>query len=129
MTPEQREIRELRDQLARVAASKVDEAVPEFPAAPETEDEVLIHFLEDGLTFGGIMGYRGQEFRFVPGTPAWEDTLNRHGKSWVTFTDEEQYRAWNKRYFGRGPWPGKPWEGPAADAENSRARNAPVFRA
>ena len=99
LTPEQREIRYLKDQLAQAQGLKV---------GTQFEDEevlngegILIHILEDGFN----ASYRGQEIIFGP--KAYEETKNRFGVSWLHMTDEEQYERWGSLQFRKGPWPGK----------------------
>lgn len=109
LTDDQRRIRDLEHQLARERGVKdpdVDLVVPEQPGSP---DNILIHFLEDGLTALGQVWYRGQELEFEPGGAAYEDTRDRNGFSWLDLRGDEfaQVERWGKVMFRAGPWPGK----------------------
>jgi len=101
LTPEQREIRILQDQLARVNGKKdFEEEVYE----ENVEGGILVHFLSDGVTSNGKTFYRGQEAIFGP--EAYEETKNRAGRSWLEMTDSEQFARWGELKFRKGPWPG-----------------------
>lgn len=102
LTPEQREIRMLKDQLARQNAKKVDAAEEFFE---NSDDGILVHFVADGLTSNGRTFYRGQEVTFGP--QAYAATLDRHGNSWLKMSDEEQMDRFGEIKFRLGPWPGK----------------------
>lgn len=109
LTPEQLEIKALRDQLAKLSGKKDEEPVTEEITNPGDVDNILIHFLEDGLTALGKVWYRGQELEFVPGSRAYKDTFNRRGHSWLELrhNDFAQVERWGKVMFRPGPWPGK----------------------
>src|SRR3954466_9124810 len=82
-TPEQEEIRYLRHQLAQLSGKKDVEPEPDTIAEPGSQDNIVIHFLEDGLTALGKVWYRGQELEFEPGSRAYQDTFDRYGNSWL----------------------------------------------
>lgn len=109
-TPEQEEIVRLRDQLAKLSGKR-DDGEPELEklANPGDGGNIVIHFLEDGLTALGKVWYRGQELEFEPGSKAYKDTFNRHGKTWLELAgnDFAQVDRWGKVMFRLGPWPGK----------------------
>lgn len=108
LTPDQRRIRDLEHQLALERGKKDTE--PELAAPPQPGDgNILIHFVEDGITALGVVWYRGQELEFEPGSPAYLDTCDRNGRSWLALADDEsaQIDRWGKVKFRRGPWPGK----------------------
>lgn len=109
LTPEQLEIKALRDQLAKLSGKKDEEPVVEEIINPGDPDNIVIHFLEDGLTALGKVWYRGQELEFVPGSRAYLDTFNRQGQSWLDLrhNDFAQVERWGKIMFRPGPWPGK----------------------
>lgn len=58
------------------------------------EDEVVIHFVDDGLTFGGKLYYRGQEL-----------SLNPVENPWVNMPRSRQIQKWGKQLFAKGAWP------------------------
>jgi hypothetical protein len=109
LTPEQQEIKRLRDQLARETGRKdVGVQVQEL-SKPGDGDNILIHVLEDGTTMLGKVWYRGDELEFEPGSRAYKDTFNRLGQSWLELRNDEfkQAERWGKILFRNGPWPGK----------------------
>jgi hypothetical protein len=107
LTPEQRRIRQLEDQLARAQGEKDPERELERPVGKEGE-KVLIHFAADGLTSLGQVWYRGQELEIVIGSGAYQDTCDRTGWSWLSLVDDEfgQMNRWGRVMFRRGPWRG-----------------------
>jgi hypothetical protein len=109
LTAEQRRIRELEDQLAKVLGSKEPDIELEAPKQPGNRENILIHILEDGFTALGHVWFRGQEIEFEPGSPAYNDTVDRTGWSWLALRDDEfgQVERWGKIMFRSGPWPGK----------------------
>lgn len=112
LTPEQRQIRQLQDELARTQGKTVGNDLVE----EELDGEgILIHILQDGFN----SCYRGQEIVFGP--KAYEETKNRYGVSWLHMTDEEQYERWGSVQFRKGPWPGKKnYEDPSAEGKSIR---------
>lgn len=114
LSPDQKRIRELEDRLAQTEGKKDPEPEWVSPAQGSAEN-ILIHFLEDGFTALGQVFTKGQELEFTPGSPAYEDTKDRHGASWLGFrsNDFAQVERWGKVMFREGPWPGKSY----ADAQ------------
>src|SRR3954453_22291669 len=88
LTPEQRRIRDLENQLALERGKKDVEPELETVTADNAET-IVIHFLEDGLTSLGKVWPRGQELEFVRGGQAYRDTCDRQGRSWVELRDNE----------------------------------------
>ncbi len=128
LTPDQRKIRQLEDQLAKVETRKFDASKEELEDF-DGEDTILIHVLKDGFTALDRVWYRGQEIEFEKGGRAYEQTKDRNGLSWLTFDDTEQMQRWGDVSFRRGPWPGANWsETAASEAERKRARRAPVIK-
>jgi hypothetical protein len=109
MTPEQEEIKYLKDQLAKLAGKKDVEPQVESLARPGDDGNILIHFLEDGLTLLGKVWYRGEELEFEVGSQAYKDTFNRRGETWLDLRNDEfgQVDRWGKIMFRNGRWPGK----------------------
>jgi hypothetical protein len=101
LSPEQREIRQLKDQLARRngKGSLGEEQVV------DGDGGIVIHFLADGLTSNGRNFYRGQEVTFGP--EAYAETQDRFGDSWLDLTEAEQFAKWKEVKFRKGPWPGE----------------------
>jgi hypothetical protein len=108
LTPEQQEIKRLRDLLAQEKGKKDTELEYE-PEAPADGETVRIHFLEDGMTAQGRIWYRGEELEFVVGSPAYQQTFDRFGWSWLSLRDNDfgQVDRWGSVKFRSGPWPGK----------------------
>lgn len=107
LSPEQRRIRDLEDQLAKERGRKDPEEELD-PIQAGADGNILIHFLDDGFTALGKVWYRGQELEFTPGSGAYNDTRDRNGKSWLDLAgnDFEQIRRYGKVMFRPGPWPG-----------------------
>jgi len=100
-TAEQKQIRDLQDQLAKANGRKEGEL--EFEE--NVEGGILVHFLEDGFTSNQQVFYRGQEVIFGP--EAYANTRDRTGQSWLHLSDEEQFERWGVVKFRKGAWPGK----------------------
>lgn len=109
LTPEQRRIRELEDQLAKERGRKDPDPELVEPASPGADGNIRIHFLEDGFTALGQVWYRGQEIEFEPGGRAYADTCDKFGRSWLEMRADEfaQVERFGKVMFREGPWPGK----------------------
>lgn len=111
LTEDERMIRDLEDKVARKRSAEADASPVQYATGEGTGERILLHFLEDGFTFGGVVWYRGQEVEFVTGSPAHLQQVDRNGESWLdTVSDTAaQYKRWNKQYFAPGPWPGQQW--------------------
>ncbi len=107
LTPEQKQIRDLQDQLAKERGNKDPDL--EFEPAVENGENILIHFVADGLTALGTIWRIGQELEFTHGSPAYQDTCDRFGRSWLDLRNDEQAQIarWGEVKFRVGPWPGK----------------------
>lgn len=104
LSPQEREIRDLKDQLARRKAEEFSYADPEFDETSGS-NVISIHVLEDGFTINGELCYRGREIDFVVGSEAHKQTRDRYGKSWLDMTVEDQVERWGTEKFGFGRWP------------------------
>lgn len=150
------EARAERAETMALAAREVSVLKPEdLPVDYDTEglgaeDNIVIHFVNDGLTALGQVWYRGQDLEIAPGSPAYRETCDRNGKSWLALRGDPaaQEARWGREYFREGPWAGKSYvdaEGSferlenvvpptreelekAAQAEAARRRAAPVVR-
>lgn len=109
LTPEQRRIRDLENQLALERGKKDLEPQDGDLTAPGADGNIHIHFLEDGITALGKVWYRGQELEFEPGSQAYRDTCDRTGWSWLSLRDDDfaQVERWGTVKFRSGPWPGR----------------------
>lgn len=109
LNPEQRRIRDLENQLALERGKKEPEIELAEPTRPGANENILIHFLEDGFTALGQIWRRGQELEFEPNSPAYQDTVDRFGWSWLELRLDEfqQVDRYGKVMFRVGPWPGK----------------------
>ncbi len=118
LTPEQRRIRELEHQLALERGRKDPEQELELPETPGSNGNIIIHFVADGHTALGQVWRRGQELEFDPNGPAYRDTVDRFGWSWLELRDRpaEQETRWGEEKFRSGPWPGKSY----AEVANAR---------
>lgn len=101
LSPEQRRIRDLEDQLAR-REGKNDSMEERFEDA---EGGIVIHFIADGFTSNYRNFYKGQEVTFGP--EAYEETVDRLGRSWLDLSEEEQWDRFGEVKFRKGPWPGR----------------------
>lgn len=102
---------ELLARLAAIRAKKARSGKTEEVGTNEPE-KITIHFLEDGLTVLGNVWYRGQELTFEVGSPAYQATFDKNGKSWLLdYIDNPrgQVERWGGLKFARGPWPFLPW--------------------
>jgi hypothetical protein len=121
LTPEQRQIRQLQDELARTRG-KSDEVPVEYEE--NVEGGILIHFLVDGVSAQGRIWYRGQEAVFGP--KAYDQTRNRQGQSWLELSEDDQVQRWGVVKFRKGPWPGKKtYEEPGLESKTNHVQ-APV---
>lgn len=121
LTPEQREIRDLKDQLAKSLGAKDPELEHDVVANPGDEKNILIHFIRDGFCELGTVWYKGQELELEPGTPQYDAA-----KKWALLDSTEQEEFYGAHYYRQGPWKGKEWEEEqAAKAERRRGRAAP----
>lgn len=130
LSAEQKEIRDLRHQLAVANSRKLenlpDDAVELIPAV--SADRIIIHFVRDGFTHAGRIWYRGQELAFDPGTQPYEDTKDRYGFSWLDLDEMGQAASYGHVFWRKGPWPGKRFDDPTAEAkERQRAMAAPAM--
>lgn len=112
LTPEQREIKILRDRLAVSEGRKDVDPEPDELITQGSTDNIVIHFLEDGMTALGKVWYRGDELEFAPDSQAYKDTFDRRGKSWLDLRHDEFAQAdrWGRIMFRNGPWPGKTYK-------------------
>lgn len=126
LTPEQLQIRELEDQLAKRKAEDLVRQQERFEAGEG--QSILIHFLEDGLTALGRVWYRGQELEVVQGGDAWQRTLDVNGESWLNQDENTQILLHGKVMFRRGPWPFQQLPADQISAEERRRnRSAPIL--
>ena len=103
-TDEQKDL-EHRRALEEAAVADREAAVP-IPAVPSDPDpDVVLHVLADGWTVLGKVFYRGEEIRLKRGTPTWELTVDREGRSWIDMDQAEQIRRYKEVKFAMGPWP------------------------
>jgi hypothetical protein len=100
LTAEERTERD-RQHAEAIAAARQFENAP-VTYQPSEGETVLIHFIEDGLTFAGQVWYRGQEIEIGPSHPRWEQA-----REWILLDRYGQVERWGKHYFERGPWPGR----------------------
>lgn len=124
----QAELAAAQARLAGIEADPTNWAVAAAPVEPKDGESVLIHIRKDGFTANGRVWYQGQELEFTVGEQNWRDTLDRHGKSWLTQSESDQIRRYGEVMFGHGPWPGETWTNSrAASAEQQRGRTAPTI--
>jgi hypothetical protein len=100
LSAEERTERDRQHAEALRAAAAFEQQQPDF--VPPEGETVLIHFIEDGLTFAGQVWYRGQEIEIGPSHPRWEQA-----RTWILLDRYAQVERWGKQYFAPGPWPGR----------------------
>ena len=100
LTPEERAERDRQHADALRAAAAFEAQQPDY--VPPEGKTVLIHFIEDGLTFAGQVWYRGQEIEIGPAHPRWEQA-----RAWILLDRFGQIERWGKQFFDRGPWRGR----------------------
>jgi hypothetical protein len=100
LTAEERAARDRQHAEALAAARQFEAQQPSY--VPPEGETVLIHFVEDGLTFAGQVWYRGQEIEIGPAHPRWEQA-----RQWILLDKYAQIERYGKQYFDRGPWPGR----------------------
>lgn len=101
LTPEQLELRNIRDALAKEKAANLDRAVPQYQETGEAAG--TIHFVESGFTaFNNVWGI-GQTV--VYSAADYEETKDRNGNSWLDLTEAQQARRFGRVYFRKGPSP------------------------
>ena len=121
LTPEQKEIRLLEDRLAAKRADNILKGDAEYESG---DSVVTIHFIKDGLTAQGRVWVTGQTLAF--GKQSYEQTKDRHGVSWLDYSDSEQYRNLGDIYFRRGAWEGATYDDDIANEDKKRGVAAPL---
>lgn len=117
----QRQIADLKDQLAKAKGANDPELENDVVANPGDEKNILIHFVRDGFCDLGTVWYKGQELELEPGTPQYDSA-----KTWANYTPEQQEEFYGEVYFRKGNWKGKGYDDEAAaQAERRRGRAAP----
>lgn len=100
LTPDERAQRAAEHQQALAINAAFDQApVPDFPVSQPGEN-ITVHFVDDGFTFGGHVWLRGQQVSVGPSHPRWEDV-----RKWILLTADEQIARYGKPYFAPGPVP------------------------
>jgi hypothetical protein len=100
LTEQERTERDRQHAEALAAARQFEAQQPVY--VPPEGETVLIHFIEDGLTFAGQVWYRGQEIELGPSHPRWEQA-----RGWILLDRNGQIERYGKQYFAPGPWPGR----------------------
>lgn len=101
LSPEERTARDRQHVEALAAVAKAEAAIVPLEAQPDpSPQKILIHFVEDGLTWAGQAWQRGQEIEIGPEHPRWESAL-----SWITLTKDQQAIRYGRVMFDTGPWP------------------------
>lgn len=106
LTPEEQEIRDLEDRVARKKSADLDAAEDQYEKVEG--DSILIHFVADGFSFAGQVWLRGQECEFALDGKAFANTKDRTGKSWLDLRHDPdaQIARYGQHYFSDGPWRG-----------------------
>lgn len=122
LSPEQRAERD-RQHLRAMAAGRRDPGIQGYEQA-RTAESVLVHMVEDGLSFAGIVWMRGQEIQVDVGSERWEQA-----RQWILLDDAGQMARYGKVFFRPGPWPGvRTYQAARFEALGPIGQNgAPVF--
>lgn len=80
------------------------------PAKSEFEP-VVVHFVEDGLVYGGNLWYRGQELWFNTQEELDATYIGKYEMCWPLMNDGAQMKRFGHVKYRLGPWPGERWEG------------------
>jgi hypothetical protein len=118
LSPQQRAEREAQH-AAAIAAGARDPGLRYQP--PTSADTVLIHFIEDGLTYAGKVWMRGEELELDkdPNNPRW-----REAQVWINMDRWQQIEAYGAVKFAPGPWPGKRYSDGAGQFQRLRGLGA-----
>jgi hypothetical protein len=100
LSEEERAVRDRQHAQALAATQAFESQSPQFRASQG--ESILIHFVDDGFTFAGLVWYRGQEVEIGPDHPRWQEVLN-----WIMLDKYQQIERWGKQFFDHGPWPGR----------------------
>jgi hypothetical protein len=102
VTPEERQRREEEHSRAAAANAMAEQAVQDITEIKDpSEKTILVHFVEDGFTWGGKVWQRGEMLQLGPQHPKWESALG-----WIRLTKQEQFNRYGRVFFDFGPWPG-----------------------
>lgn len=111
---------------ARAANDQFEKAAPTFETE-ESDDSIVVHLLEDGLTFADRVWYAGQTVRFNKQGRAYQDTLDRYGNSWLNdLSPSAQRKRFGKVFFGEGPYDGPAFDDEVSRMDANRGTAAPV---
>ncbi len=126
LTEDQRHIRQLEDQLARVQGQKDPEL--EYVVAAEDGEVIQVHFVADGFTALGKVWYRGQDLKVTVGDDRYRETVDRKGFSWLSLRADDfaQIDRWGKVFFHEGPWRGRPYRDGAGSFEELKGAQPPT---
>jgi hypothetical protein len=83
--------------------------IPKADPATAKGEVVQIHILNDGFTAFAKIWYQGETISVERGSPEWQQTVDKTGRSWLDMSVEEQLARYDGvQQFGFGPWPGQP---------------------
>lgn len=104
---------------ANAAMSRADQE-PEITTIKDTsERKIIIHFVEDGFTWGGKVWQRGEMLAIGSSNPKWASA-----QAWILLSKRQQFERYGRIFFDQGPWPGGEMEPgtevPLATASTSR---------
>lgn len=90
---------EYRERLANAPTPEADASVDgleetNYLHVKPGPGEIVIHMVDDGLTFGTKVYMRGEEL-----------ALNPDEHTWVNYSRTKQVQLYGKALFAKGPWP------------------------
>jgi hypothetical protein len=119
LTAAEKEIADLKDQLAKAKGAKDPDLEHDTVTNPGDQKNILIHFVKDGFCEFGTVWYKGQELELEPGTA-------QYNAAKTSLTPDQQEEFYGDVYFRQGEWKGKNYdEKEAVEAERRRGRAAP----
>lgn len=99
LTQEERDARD-QQHAETIRMTREFEQAQDRYAPVADEKKILVHFVNDGLTWAGKVWYRGQELEIGPSDPRWQSALR-----WITLDKVGQMNRYGKLMFEPGPWP------------------------
>ena len=92
------------DRSGRSKASDQATAVRIDDVPPRPDAPLVLHFVRSGFTSVGLVSVEGMQLTFHPGSEKWALTIDpATGRSWATFSEEEQRQAYGDVFFRPGP--------------------------
>lgn len=118
-----------REHRAAIAANTAALSAPEAFEEAEMSDPSTIsfHILDTGFTFADRVWNFGQNVSIKRGGRAYQDTIDRDGKSWLDdLSRSAQFARFRKIVIGEGFWDGPAFNDAVSKLDAKRGSAAPV---